>query len=207
MPMNTASYSSSSCSMVTSLPTSVFRRNSIPMPVKTSRRLLSTVFSNLNSGMPKVSRPPISGFLSNTTGVTPPRTRTSAQPRPAGPAPMMATRLPVGLTLDMSGRQPMANAVSVMYFSTEPMVTAPKPSFKVQAPSHRRSCGQTRPQTSGRVLVWWDSSAAWRMLPSATSLSQLGMKLCTGHFHSQYGLPQPRQRWAWSADCWGLNGS
>src|SRR5476649_1917346 len=50
-----------------SLPTSVLRRNSIPMPVKTSRRWLSTVFSSLNSGIPKVSRPPISGFLSNTT--------------------------------------------------------------------------------------------------------------------------------------------
>src|SRR5450830_1012862 len=134
MPMNTASYSASSCSMVTSLPTSVLRRNSMPMPLKTSRRLLSTLFSSLNSGIPKVSRPPISGFLSNTTGVTPPRTSTSAQPRPAGPAPMIATRLPVGLTLDMSGRQPMANAVSVMYFSTEPMVTAPKPSLRVQAP-------------------------------------------------------------------------
>ncbi len=161
--------------MVMSLPTSVFRRNSMPMPPKISRRRLSTVFSSLNSGMPKVSRPPISGFLSNTTGVTPLRTRISAQPRPAGPAPMIATFLPVGLTLDMSGRQPMAKAVSAMYFSTEPMVTAPKPSFRVQAPSQRRSCGQTRPQTSGRVLVWCASSAAARMLPSETSLSQLGI--------------------------------
>ncbi len=207
MPMNTASYSSSNCSMVTSLPISVFRRNSMPMPLKTSRRRDSTCFSSLNSGMPKVSRPPISGLRSNTTGVTPLRTSTSAQPRPAGPAPITATRLPVGLTLDMSGRQPMAKAVSVMYFSTEPMVTAPKPSLRVQAPSQRRSCGHTRPQTSGRVLVWCDSSAAARMLPSETSFSQLGMKLWTGHFHSQYGLPQPRQRWAWSAACCGLNRS
>jgi len=89
----------------------------------------------------------------------------------------------------------------------EPMVTAPKPSLRVHAPSHRRSCGHTRPHTSGKVLVWCDSSAAARMLPSATSFSQFGMKLCTGHFHSQYGLPQPRQRWAWSAECWGLKGS
>ncbi|MNR68943.1 hypothetical protein D3C85_1938390 [compost metagenome] len=69
----------------------------------------------------------------------------------------------------------MAKAVSVMYFSTEPMVTAPKPSLRVQAPSHRRSCGQTRPQTSGKVLVWCDNSAAARMLPSDTSFNQLGM--------------------------------
>ena len=148
----------------------------MPMPVNTSRRRVSTCFSSLNSGMPKVSRPPISGLRSNTTGVTPLRTRISAQPRPAGPAPITATRLPVGTTLDRSGRQPMAKAVSVMYFSTEPMVTAPKPVwFRVQAPSHRRSCGQTRPQTSGRVLVWWESSAAARMLPSETSFSQFGM--------------------------------
>ena len=114
-------------------------------------------FSSLNSGMPKVSRPPISGFLSNTTGVTPLRTRATEAP---GPAPMMATFLPVGLTLDMSGRQPMAKAVSAMYFSTEPIVTAPKPSFRVQAPSQRRSCGQTRPHTSGRC--WSDEPARQR---------------------------------------------
>ena len=123
----------------TSLPTSVFSLNSTPMPSNTSRRFASTDFSSLNSGIPKVSRPPISGYLSNTTGVTPLRARMSAAPKPAGPAPMMATRLPVGTTLDMSGFQPMAKAVSVMYFSTLPMVTAPKPSFRVHAPSHKRS--------------------------------------------------------------------
>ena len=56
---------------------------------------------------------------------------------------MMATFLPVGTMSDRSGRQPIASAVSVMYFSEFPIVTAPKPSFSVQAPSHRRSCGQT----------------------------------------------------------------
>ena len=109
------------------------------MPSNTSRRRDITVFSNLNSGIPKVNKPPISGYLSNTTGFTPLRANTSAAPKPAGPAPMMATRLPVSTTFDMSGRQPMARAVSVMYFSTLPMVTAPKPSFNVQAPSHKRS--------------------------------------------------------------------
>ncbi len=125
----------------------------MPMPSNTSRRLANTDFSNLNSGIPNVNRPPISGYLSNTTGLTPLRIKISAAPKPAGPAPIIATRLPVSFTLDTSGRQPMANAVSVMYFSTLPMVTAPKPSLRVQAPSHKRSCGQTRPHTSGRVLV------------------------------------------------------
>ncbi|SSQ40391.1 Uncharacterised protein [Acinetobacter baumannii] len=151
--MNTASYSASNSSIVTSLPISVFKRNSIPMPVKISRRRFITSFSILNSGIPNVSKPPISGRLSNTTGLTPPRAKISAQPSPAGPAPMIATFLPVHFTWDMSGRQPKAKAVSLIYFSAFPMVTAPNPSFKVQAPSHKRSCGHTRPHTSGKVLV------------------------------------------------------
>ena len=136
-----------------SVPISVFRRNSTPMPVKISRRRFMTSFSILNSGIPKVSKPPISGRLSNTIGLTPLRTKMSAQPKPAGPAPIIATFLFVHFTLDISGRQPKANAVSLIYFSALPIVTAPKPSLRVQAPSHKRSCGQTRPQTSGKVLV------------------------------------------------------
>ena len=75
----------------------------------------------------------------------------------------------------MSGRQPCFSASSVMYFSMEPMVTAPRPSFSVQAPSHRRSCGQMRPHISGSELVWCDSSAASNRLPSLISFSQFGM--------------------------------
>ena len=67
------------------------------------------------------------------------RTRRSAQARPAGPH-RPRRRLPVRATLTV-GRQPCASAVSTMYFSTAPMVTAPKPSLSVQSPSHRRSCG------------------------------------------------------------------
>ena len=52
---------------------------------------LMTSFSILNSGIPKVSRPPISGRLSKTTGLTPFLTKISAQPRPAGPAFVAAT--------------------------------------------------------------------------------------------------------------------
>jgi hypothetical protein len=88
---------------------------------------------------------------------------------------MIATRLPVGCTFDMSGLQPALSASSVMYFSIAPMLTAPRPSFSVQAPSHRRSCGQMRPHTSGSELVLWDSSAASNRFPSSISFSQLGM--------------------------------
>jgi hypothetical protein len=46
-----------------------------------------------------------------------------------------------------------------MYFSTEPMVTVPWPDCSItQLPSHSRSCGQMRPQISGKVLVAWLTS-------------------------------------------------
>ena len=83
----------------------------------------------------------------------------SAAASPPGPAPMMPT---------LSGRsaigragctQPSSQAVSVMYFSTAPIVTVPWPACSMtQLPSHSRSCGQIRPQISGKVLVAWLSS-------------------------------------------------
>ena len=99
----------------------------------------------------------------------------SAQPSPAGPAPITATRLPVARTCDMSGFQPALSASSVMYFSIAPIVTAPRPSLRVHAPSHKRSCGQMRPHTSGSELVLCDSSAASNSLPCSISFSQFGM--------------------------------
>jgi hypothetical protein len=87
----------------------------------------------------------------------------------------MATRLSVACTPDMSGRQPCLMASSVMYFSIEPIVTAPRPSLSVQAPSHSRSCGQMRPQTSGSELVACESSAASNSLPALMRFSQFGM--------------------------------
>ena len=55
--------------------------------------------------------------------------------------------------------QPSSQAVSVMYFSTAPMVTVPWPDCSMtQLPSQSRSCGQMRPQISGKVLVAWLSS-------------------------------------------------
>ncbi len=69
------------------------------------------------------------------------------------PRPRRPRACSVRTTFDMSGFQPCLNASSVMYFSMEPMLTAPRPSFSVQAPSHRRSCGQMRPHISGSELV------------------------------------------------------
>ena len=64
---------------------------------------------------------------------------------------------------------------------TDPMVTVPWPDCSMtQLPSHRRSCGQMRPQISGNVLVAWLRSYASSKRPSAVRRSQSGMLLCRG---------------------------
>ena len=84
------------------------------MPSRISRRFFTTFFSNLNGGIPKVNKPPISGYASNTIERTPLRARTSAVARPAGPAPIIATRFPVSMIFDISGRQPCLKASSLI---------------------------------------------------------------------------------------------
>ena len=77
--------------------------------------------------------------------------RTSAHDSPAGPAPTIATFSDHDL-FDKSGFHPISKALSVIYFSADPIVTAPNPSFNVQAPSQSLSCGQTLPHTSEDYL-------------------------------------------------------
>src|SRR6202521_2071494 len=146
MPRNTASYSPSRQSNATSAPISQPRRNSTPMSRMISWRFSITSFSSLKGGMPKVRSPPMRAWRSNTTGCTPPRTRMSAHPSPAGPAPTIATRLPVGCTFDMSGFQPALSASSVMYFSIAPMLTPPSPYLACRRPrtgDPAGRCGRT----------------------------------------------------------------
>src|SRR3546814_16768254 len=67
---------------------------------------------------------------------------------------MTPTDWPVAAPTCSGSTQPSAQAVSVIYFSTLPIVTAPWPENSIkQLPSHRRSCGQMRPQISGIVEV------------------------------------------------------
>jgi hypothetical protein len=54
--------------------------------------------------------------------------------------------------------QPRSQAVSVMYFSTAPIETDSKPFSMTQLPSQSRSCGQIRPQISGKLLVAEETS-------------------------------------------------
>ena len=64
MPKKTASYLSIKSWNCMSLPISVLSTNSTPISVKIWRRSLITSFSNLKDGIPNVSRPPISSYLS-----------------------------------------------------------------------------------------------------------------------------------------------
>ena len=77
---------------------------------------------------------------------------------PAGPAPTM----PIDCGRSREGftglTQPLAKAVSVMYFSTAPIETDSNPFSMTQLPSQRRSCGQMRPQISGMLLVAEETS-------------------------------------------------
>ena len=69
------------------------------------------------------------------------RRRQSARSRP-----MMPTDSTRSIAGSIGLTQPSSHAVSVMNFSTEPMVTVPWPDCSMtQLPSHRRSWGQMRP--------------------------------------------------------------
>ncbi len=56
-----------------------------------------------------------------------------------------------------------------------PMVTAPNSSCSVRSLRTGDPAGGARGHTSGRVLVWCDSSAAQKIRPSLASFSQFGM--------------------------------
>jgi hypothetical protein len=100
----------------------------------------------------------------------------------------------------MGSTQPLSKAVSPMKASTEPMVTASQPDwFRVQDPSHRRSCGQMRPQISGMVEVADAMRQASRISSSADRPSQSGMLFCSGQAFWQKGTPQSVQRPAWTS--------
>ena len=65
--------------------------------------------------------------------------------------------------------------------------------FERAVAAHKRSCGQMRPQISGRIglvhqLGRFDDAAV------AHELEPVGMRLCSGQPHEQYGLPQSMQR-------------
>ncbi len=77
------------------------------------------------------------------------------------------------------------------------METGSERAFRIQAPSQSRSCGQTRLQISGMLLVERESSAASRKRPSAVSASHSGIRFANGQlFFAQGGSGQLMQRLA-----------
>ena len=80
----------------------------------------------------------------------------SAAASPPGPAPMMPT-LSARSSRGLGGViQPSSQAVSVMYFSIDPMVTVPWARLFDHAIAFAQPVlRQMRPQISGKVLVAW----------------------------------------------------
>src|SRR3979490_553369 len=97
---------------------------------------------------------------------------------PAGPEPTTATALPV-LTAGTSGLiQPAATARSAIAHSMVLIATGLSSMLSVQDASH--GAGQTRPVTSGKLLVVWRLRAASCQLPRYTKSFQSGIWLFTG---------------------------
>ena len=67
-----------------------------------------------------------------------------------------------------------------MNFSTAPMDTGSERALRMHALSHKRSCGHTRLQISGMLLVERESAAASRNRPSAVSASHSGIRFASG---------------------------
>ena len=91
-----------------------------------------------------------------------------------------------------------AKAYSLMKRSTEPMATGSLLQLRMQAPSQRRSWGQTREQISGMLLVERERAAASRNWPWAASASHSGMRFERGQAWAQRALGHWMQRLACS---------
>ena len=85
------------------------------------------------------------------------------------------------------------------------MVTASNPFSMTQLPSHSRSCGQMRPQISGKLLVAAAISYASSSRPSAVSFSQSGMLFESGQCTEQNGTPHWLHRLDCAAAFWSSN--
>src|SRR5258705_10182155 len=120
---------------------------------------------------------------------------------PAGPEPMTATFLPVLRDGGSGTAQPSAMARSAIAHSMVLMATGLSSMLSVQDASH--GAGQTRPVTSGKLLVECRLRAASRQSPRKTRSFQSGIWLFTGQpvgapvvvtVPWQNGMPQSMQR-------------
>jgi len=104
-----------------------------------------------------MSTPP--GLCSASKIVTswPARRTSAATVRPAGPEPTIATFFPVDAAISGTSASPCAVSQSAAKRSSLPIWTALSTLLRLlpttQAFWHCSSCGQTRPQTAGRMFV------------------------------------------------------
>ena len=179
------------------MPTSMPVSKEIPSARIWSRRRSSTHFSSLNSGIPYRSRPPSRSARSYTTTWWPARASCWAAASPAGPEPTTATRLPVFTAAGRGTTHPSVQAISATAFSMGATVTGWSLMESTQDASQR--AGQTRPVTSGKLLVAWRRSEASCQRSRWTRSFHSGMRLPIGQPLWQKGVPQLMQRAACSA--------
>ncbi len=103
-----------------------------------------------------------------------------AQASPAGPAPTIATRLPLGAAR-LNGVLPVAICASTAWRCSRPIRTGlPSAASRTQASSHKVSVGQTRAHMPPMMLALRIVSAAPSGLPAATWRMKSGMSIEVG---------------------------
>ena len=105
--------------------------------------------------------------------------RSAAQLSPDGPLPITATFLPI--LSEVLRAFPCFIAKSPTYLSSPPTDTLP-PAFsrRTQCSSHCFSCGQTLPQTDGRLLSLFRLFTAFSMSPHLIKPINFGIFTPTG---------------------------
>ena len=116
--------------------------------------------------------------------------------RPAGPEPTTATRMPVGGASSGVEAVPCTRSQSATKRSMRPIATGSPRLATTHTTSHCSSCGQTRPQIAGRVLVSLSLTSEPATSPWRSRSMKAGMSIPTGHPLTHGGLAHCRQRCA-----------
>mmetsp|Transcript_31538 Transcript_31538/g.95340 ORF Transcript_31538/g.95340 Transcript_31538/m.95340 type:complete len:278 (-) Transcript_31538:273-1106(-) len=175
----TASFCAHRAASVTSRPTSMLYLNEIPSPSSSfKRRCTFSVFASFMEGMPYISRPPPRSARSRTCTTWPARLSCCAAARPAGPEPMMTTRLFVRACGGCGVIQPLVKPYSMIANSVDLIATGDSLMPRTHASSH--GAGHVVPVNSGKLFVSSKRSNARFHSPSCTSWFQVGMRLPSG---------------------------
>jgi len=186
-------------------PTSIFRRNSTPHVFHDLAALLDgPLSSSLNGGDAEGQPgPPIFEYRSNTTGVTPLRTRDiGACEGPRDLRPRRQRVLPVRTTLDMSGFQPCLKCLVRDVFLDGARCSPRR--IAVISAWHAPLAQPVLGADSAAHFPAGNSSGATSFRPPRTACRHSPAPASSecncepGTFHSQKGLPHEMQRPAWA---------